>query len=182
MVNAGDGPEGSAHGARDAGQRLVVELLAELGDKVREVGAERVRVVTEEEVERDRAAWFRAGWQERGREPGAGNTACACSGQEAPAGARSGADRAYPERAPFGTAYGEDPARPESPSGTPRGLAYGEDLGPTRGTGHPDTEGAPVRRLRVREFPEPGRPGTARHAPGDPGHAAPGRHFPDGRS
>ncbi|GGV26758.1 hypothetical protein [Streptomyces spectabilis] len=180
MVNAGDGPEVPSYGAREAGQRLVVELLAELGDKVREVGAERVRVVTDEEVERDRAAWFRAGWQERGREPGTGHAPCACAGREAPAGTGSGADRTHPERAPFTTAYGEEPARPDGPD-VPRGSGYGEDLGPTRGSGHPDTEGAPVRRLRVREFPEPGRPGAARPAPGDPGRPAPARHFPDGR-
>ncbi|KUF17545.1 hypothetical protein [Streptomyces silvensis] len=61
------GNVGGGH-TQESGQRLVAELLAELARRVCEVGAEHVRVVTDEELERDRMRWFRAGWQEQARE------------------------------------------------------------------------------------------------------------------
>ncbi|MVO83865.1 hypothetical protein GPA10_03560 [Streptomyces sp. p1417] len=61
------GNVGGGH-PQESGQRLVAELLAELARRVCEVGAEHVRVVTDEELERDRMRWFRAGWQEQARE------------------------------------------------------------------------------------------------------------------
>ncbi|GGO52906.1 hypothetical protein [Streptomyces lasiicapitis] len=63
MDKAGDGPAGPV-GAAEPGRRLVAELLAELNRKVAEAGAEHVRVVTDEEIERERARWFREGWRQ----------------------------------------------------------------------------------------------------------------------
>ncbi|GGX74148.1 hypothetical protein [Streptomyces minutiscleroticus] len=47
--------------------RLVGDLLIGLGEKVRAAGPEGVRILTDEELQRDRLDWFRAGWQEHGR-------------------------------------------------------------------------------------------------------------------
>lgn len=65
MDKAGDGPAGP-DGAAEPGRRLVAELLAELSRKVADVGAGHVRVVTDEEIERERARWFREGWRHAG--------------------------------------------------------------------------------------------------------------------
>lgn len=47
--------------------RLVGELLVGLGEKVRAAGPEGVRVLTEEELQRQQLNWFRAGWHEHAR-------------------------------------------------------------------------------------------------------------------
>ncbi|MEU6389782.1 hypothetical protein [Streptomyces sp. NPDC046939] len=45
-------------------------LLIELGQKVREAGADGVRILTAAEVERGQLEWFREGWQEHARAVG----------------------------------------------------------------------------------------------------------------
>ncbi|MEV3872529.1 hypothetical protein [Streptomyces sp. NPDC049906] len=42
-------------------------LLAELSEKVRQAGVEGVRILTEDEVQRDQLLWFRSGWEEHVR-------------------------------------------------------------------------------------------------------------------
>ncbi|MFJ1605582.1 hypothetical protein ACIOHS_19750 [Streptomyces sp. NPDC088253] len=42
-------------------------LLIELGEKIRRAGTDGVRILTDEEVQRDQLAWFRAGWTEHAR-------------------------------------------------------------------------------------------------------------------
>lgn len=42
-------------------------LLIELGEKIRRAGTEGVRILTDDEVQRDQLAWFRAGWTEHAR-------------------------------------------------------------------------------------------------------------------
>jgi hypothetical protein len=45
----------------------VGELLIGLGEKVRAAGPEAVRILTEEELQRQQLNWFRAGWEEHAR-------------------------------------------------------------------------------------------------------------------
>ncbi|MFJ8022038.1 hypothetical protein [Streptomyces sp. NPDC096311] len=42
-------------------------LLIELGEKIRRAGTEGVRILTDDEVQRDQLGWFRAGWTEHAR-------------------------------------------------------------------------------------------------------------------
>lgn len=56
---AGDGPDGVAY--------TVGGLLIELGEKIRRAGADGVRILTDDELQRDQLAWFRAGWTEHAR-------------------------------------------------------------------------------------------------------------------
>lgn len=51
----------------DAVAYTVGGLLIELGEKIRRAGTEGVRILTDEEVQRDQLAWFRAGWSEHAR-------------------------------------------------------------------------------------------------------------------
>ncbi|MFD9906362.1 hypothetical protein [Streptomyces sp. NPDC059063] len=158
MGNAGEGPAGPGGASREHGQRLVVDLLAELSRKVSEAGAEHVRVVTDEEVERERLRWFRAGWLERARERpedtgparieptgparGSGHVDAAGRSDTRTAGHRDTRDTGH-----------RDTGHPDS-----------------RGTGHPDTEGTLGPPVRV-----PGIPG------GPPERGRPARvlRFPD---
>ncbi|PSM41543.1 hypothetical protein C6Y14_19840 [Streptomyces dioscori] len=48
----------------------VGELLDVLAEKVRVAGPDGVRVLTEEELQRQQLSWFRAGWQEHARASG----------------------------------------------------------------------------------------------------------------
>ncbi|MFD7897481.1 hypothetical protein [Streptomyces sp. NPDC059743] len=56
-----------ADGAPDAVAYIVGGLLIELGEKIRRAGAEGVRILTDDELQRDQLAWFRAGWAEHTR-------------------------------------------------------------------------------------------------------------------
>jgi hypothetical protein len=64
MGNPGGGSRGD-EAERVSG--LVGELLIGLGEKLRAVGPEGVRVLTEEELQRQQLNWFRAGWHEHAR-------------------------------------------------------------------------------------------------------------------
>ncbi|WP_328911026.1 hypothetical protein OG230_16755 [Streptomyces sp. NBC_00234] len=44
--------------------RLVGALLIELGHKVQKAGAAGIRILTDEEAERDQVLWYRRGWEE----------------------------------------------------------------------------------------------------------------------
>ncbi|NWF26938.1 hypothetical protein HW130_11765 [Streptomyces sp. PKU-EA00015] len=59
MGNTGGGEDDTARVAR-----LVGDLLIGLGEKVRAAGPEGVRILTDEELQRDQLNWFRAGWNE----------------------------------------------------------------------------------------------------------------------
>ncbi|MFF3659469.1 hypothetical protein [Streptomyces olivochromogenes] len=60
-----DGP--AAAPDPDAVAYTVGGLLIELGEKIRRAGTEGVRILTDDEVQRDQLAWFRAGWTEHAR-------------------------------------------------------------------------------------------------------------------
>ncbi|MFJ1550197.1 hypothetical protein [Streptomyces sp. NPDC088246] len=47
--------------------KLLGALLIELGHKVQEAGIDRVRILTDEEVEEDQVRWYRRGWEEHAR-------------------------------------------------------------------------------------------------------------------
>lgn len=64
MGNPGGGSRGDE---AERVSRLVGELLIGLGEKLRAVGPEGVRVLTEEELQRQQLNWFRAGWHEHAR-------------------------------------------------------------------------------------------------------------------
>ncbi|GAA2636769.1 hypothetical protein [Streptomyces vastus] len=64
MGNPGGGGRGDE---AERVSRLVGELLIGLGEKVRAAGPEGVRVLTEEELQRQQLNWFRAGWHEHAR-------------------------------------------------------------------------------------------------------------------
>ena len=51
----------------DEASHIAGELLVELGRKIAEYGEQAVRIVTVDELEREQLAWYRAGWEERGR-------------------------------------------------------------------------------------------------------------------
>ncbi|NGO07640.1 hypothetical protein G5C60_08230 [Streptomyces sp. HC44] len=61
------GDKGNPGDEAERVSRLVGELLIGLGEKVRAAGPEGVRVLTEEELQRQQLNWFRAGWQEHAR-------------------------------------------------------------------------------------------------------------------
>ncbi|MGW7261768.1 hypothetical protein [Streptomyces sp. NPDC054834] len=60
-----DGEAPSAEAERVT--RLLGGLLIALGEKVREVGPEGVRILTDDEVQRANLQWYRTGWEERAR-------------------------------------------------------------------------------------------------------------------
>ncbi|MFF1601747.1 hypothetical protein ACFVYV_30270 [Streptomyces mirabilis] len=60
-----DGP--AAAPDPDAVAYTVGGLLIELGEKIRRAGTEGVRILTDDEMQRDQLAWFRAGWTEHAR-------------------------------------------------------------------------------------------------------------------
>lgn len=62
MHNEGGGANGSSQ--QDGVARLLGALLIELGHKVQQAGVEGVRILSDEEVERDRLRWYRTGWDE----------------------------------------------------------------------------------------------------------------------
>ena len=64
MGNPGGGGRGDE---AERVSRLLGELLIGLGEKVRAAGPEGVRVLTEEELQRQQLNWFRAGWHEHAR-------------------------------------------------------------------------------------------------------------------
>ncbi|NGO44899.1 hypothetical protein [Streptomyces ureilyticus] len=64
MGNVGGGDRGDE---AERVSRLVGELLIGLGEKVRAAGPEGVRVLTDEELQRQQLNWFRAGWHEHAR-------------------------------------------------------------------------------------------------------------------
>ncbi|WP_033322077.1 hypothetical protein [Streptomyces yerevanensis] len=64
MGNPGGGSRGDE---AERVSRLVGELLIGLGEKLRAAGPEGVRVLTEEELQRQQLNWFRAGWHEHAR-------------------------------------------------------------------------------------------------------------------
>ncbi|MFG2023600.1 hypothetical protein [Streptomyces sp. NPDC048825] len=64
MGNPGGGGRGDE---AERVSRLVGELLIGLGEKVRAAGPEGVRVLTEEELQRQQLNWFRDGWHEHAR-------------------------------------------------------------------------------------------------------------------
>ena len=47
--------------------QLLGALLIELGEKVRQAGAEGVRILTDEELQRSHLQWYRMGWEEHAR-------------------------------------------------------------------------------------------------------------------
>ncbi|MGI5196186.1 hypothetical protein ACQEVY_21450 [Streptomyces sp. CA-288835] len=112
--------------------RLVGELLIGLGEKLRAAGPEGVRVLTEDELQRQQLNWFRAGWHEHAR-------ATAPSGSEANTGAHTDAR-------PEVNTGAHTEARPEP--------------GPNSRTDddvrrqHPDSEHFPPPPARLLRFPE----------------------------
>ncbi|MFF8959117.1 hypothetical protein [Streptomyces sp. NPDC014894] len=73
MVRESDEESRQREGTRSGSGRGHAEsdrlshLLAELSEKVREAGIEGVRILTEDEVQRDQLLWFRSGWEEHAR-------------------------------------------------------------------------------------------------------------------
>ncbi|SOD84961.1 hypothetical protein [Streptomyces sp. Ag109_G2-15] len=47
--------------------QLLGALLIELGEKIRQAGAEGVRILTDEELQRSHLQWYRMGWEEHAR-------------------------------------------------------------------------------------------------------------------
>ncbi|MEU6550416.1 hypothetical protein ABZ915_09020 [Streptomyces sp. NPDC046915] len=64
----GEGPSAEVSPAEtERVTRLLGGLLIALGEKVRDVGPEGVRILTDEEVQRANLQWYRMGWEEHAR-------------------------------------------------------------------------------------------------------------------
>ncbi|WHM37923.1 hypothetical protein [Streptomyces sp. BPTC-684] len=60
--------DGDGSGAEQDGLAQVLGgLLIELGEKVRQAGLDGVRVLTDDELQREQLRWFREGWEEHAR-------------------------------------------------------------------------------------------------------------------
>lgn len=120
--------------------RLVGELLVRLGEMVREAGPEAVRILTEEELQRQQLNWFRAGWAEHAR---------ATTGPEhpdRPPTPPKGSDRLSAGSDRLATGSDRPPTgsdRPTSGSGRPPTRSGRPSAGSGRASVRPGSDGGP---------------------------------------